>query len=943
MSHDFRIRRAVRRALLASLTTLGAIPAMAQEAAPVDTGEVVTVTGSRIQRHDYEAESPLATVTADAIQATGRLNTEGVLNTLPQVVPGFTAFSNNPGDGTATVDLRGLGPTRTLVLVNGRRLNPSVNNGTVDLNNVPTRLIKRIEVVTGGASAVYGSDALAGVVNFILQDDFQGVDLSTQLSQSARNDGRERQIDLLAGGNFADDRGNLTAYASWYDREQVLQSARDYTRVNFATNPAARGSATGAAGRFDVQPNDFFTDANGDPIGSRVVNPDGSVRPFVGLIPEANDGLAPPGVGDRYNFNPVNNLLTPAERVSIGALGHFDVSDSVRAYTELLYVDSKNSHQLAETPATGLHVLPSSPLLSQDVRDLLASRINADTGLPSDPNLPAIFRRRMTEMGPRIQDFDSKLQQITLGTRGDLPLEGWKFDAYYEYGRTEFNSLTRNDVSRSRLEAAINGCPEEFTRFVPGCVPADIFGANRMSQAAADFVRLNFSDQLVFERQLVDASVNGNLFALPAGRVGFAAGVEWRQDQSAYTPDQAKDRGDILGFNAAHPIAGEFNVKEVFVEGLVPILADKTFAKKLDLSLGARASDYSTVGSVSSYKAGLTWAPVDALSFRTMFQAATRAPSVFELFQAGDQNFPLYSDPCAGATDPQTVAFCRAQGVPHPDTYQQPNVQIEAFNFGNPHLKQESSDTITAGFVVRPQSIETLQLSLDYWHIKVDDYINSLAGGVQGIINNCFASNDLNSPACFSDLLQQPLIFRDETGELKARVPLVNTSKLTTSGIDLQLDYGIPFAFARGHERLNVNLLVSYLKSYVLDGIDYAGTSGAYNITGSWPRFKANARLSYGWGPVDVTWNIQYIDAMLNQGLIPAFQDPGPYVSPGTRVYHDLSARWRATNAIEVALGVRNLTDRKPPQMDNAIDQNSDPSTYDVLGRAYFGSFSVKF
>ena len=701
-----------------------ALPAMAQDEASSDGGaETIVVTGTRIQRRDYEAESPLATVSAETIQATGQLNTEAVLNTLPQVIPGFSAFSNNPADGTATVDLRGLGPTRTLVLVNGRRLNPSVNDGTVDLNNVPTRLIKRVEVVTGGASAVYGSDALAGVVNFVLDESFEGIDIGTQLSQSAEGDGRERQVDLLVGGNFADERGNMTAYASWYDRGQVLQSDRDYTRVNFATDPGLRGSSTGVSGRFDTLASDPFGED-----GNYAVNRDGTVRPFIGLMPEANDGLAPPGVGDRYNFNPVNNLLTPAERVTIGALGHLELSDSVRAYTELLYVDSKNSAQLAETPANGLRVSPNSPLLSQDIRDLLASRVDAVTGEASDPNLPAIFRRRMTEVGARIQENRSKLQQITLGFKGDLPLEGWKFDGYYQYGRTEFTNFTRNDVSRSRLEAAINGCPADFVRFVPNCVSANIFGAGNMSQAAVDFVRLNFSDQLVFERQLVDASVNGNLFALPAGDVGFAAGVEWRKDLSDFTPDQSKDRGDILGFNAQHPINGSFDVKEFFTELLVPLARDKAFARKLDLSLGARVSDYSTVGNVTSYKAGLTWAPSQALSFRTMFQAATRAPSVFELFQAGDQSFPPYADPCAGAEDAATVAFCKVQGIPNPAQFSQNNQQVETFAFGNPNLTEESSDTITAGFVLRPTSIETLQLSVDYWHIKVDDFVNSLAG-----------------------------------------------------------------------------------------------------------------------------------------------------------------------------------------------------------------------
>jgi iron complex outermembrane recepter protein len=902
----------------------------AQEAEQGDEAlETVTVTGTRIQRADYEATSPVATVSAKDIQATGELNTEAVLNTLPQVVPGLSAFSNNPSNGTATVDLRGLGPTRTLVLINGRRLNPSVNNGTVDLNNVPSRLIQRIEVVTGGASAVYGSDALAGVVNFVLNDKFEGVDIGTQFSQSGERDGDERQVDLLVGGNFAEDRGNMTAYASWYDREQVLQDARDYTRIDFAG-----GSATGIAGRFDnLSANPF---ASG---GARAVNADGSIRPFVNVMPET----AANGVGDRYNFAPVNNLLTPAERVTIGALGRYDLSEKVRAYTELLYVDSKTAAQLAPTPATGLRVSPNSPLLSPSARALLAGRINAVTELPSDPNLPAIFRRRMTEVGARIQENDSKLQQLTLGFKGDLGVKDLKYDAYYQYGRTEFSNFTINDVSRSRLEAAINGCPADYVRFVPNCVPANIFGANNLSQAAADFVRLNFVDELVFERQLFNASVNGSLFAMPAGDFGFAAGVEWRKDLSNYTPDQNKQRGDILGFNAQQPVAGDFDVKELFVEALVPILSDKPFAKKLNFEFGGRFADYSTVGNITSFKAGLSWSPAESVGVRAMFQSATRAPSVFELFQAGDQSFPLYSDPCAGATDAPIVAFCQQQGIAVPADFIQNNVQVETFLFGNPNLLEESSDTTTFGIVLRPEAVETLQVSIDYWNIKVDDYINYLNSGAQGIITACFASLNLTSSACFSDQLNAPLISRDAAGELKVNAPSVNSSKLKTSGVDLQLDYGIPFAFARGRDRLNVNLLVSYLDRYELDGIEYSGTSGAYNIAGTFPEIKANARFSYGWGPVDLTWNVQYLDKMDNQGNIPAFQDPSGYIGPGTRIYHDLSGTWQATDKVQLSLGVRNLTNKEPPVFDNSIDQNGDPSTYDTLGRAYFGAVRVTF
>ena len=921
------VSRAVRRALVVSAVTAASassIPAYAQGQGQEDVTQTVTVTGTRIQRQDYDAISPLTTVASDAIRASGALNTEAVLNTLPQVVPGLSAASNNPSDGTATVDLRGLGPIRTLVLINGKRLNPSMNDGTVDLNNVPTRLIERVEVVTGGASAVYGSDALAGVVNFIIKDDFNGMDIGTQFGQSAESDGSDRQIDLLIGANSADGTGNLTAFASWYKRDSILQADREYTRVDFAG-----GSATGVAGRFDDAPGNPF-----DVASSYSFAQDGSIRPFVNAMPE--DGVPN---GDRYNFAPVNYLLTPAERVNIGAFGHYDFSDDHQVYADLMYVDSKNAAQLAPTPATGILVDPTSPLLSASAQALLADR--------DDPAGPAIFRRRMLEMGARLQENSSKLQQIDFGFKGDLAFKDLKYDAYYSYGRTEFTNFTSNDVSRSRLTAGLNACPADYIRFVPSCVPVDAFGAGNISQEAADFIRLNFTDLLTFERQLVNASVNGNLFKLPAGDVGFAVGLEWREDSSDFTPDQSKKNGDILGFNAAQPISGEFDVKEIFAEAIVPLVSGAPAARDLSLELGIRLSDYSTVGNISTYKAGINWQVVDTFRIRGMYQAATRAPSVFELFQAGDQGFPLYAEPCAElaqATDPALYAFCQQTGITAPETFIQNNAQVEAFFFGNPALEEEDSDTITFGFVAQPSFAKGLQFSVDYWDITVDKYINSLLGGAQGVIDACFGSLDLNGAACQSDLLGQPFIFRDASGELKVNVPLVNSSELETSGIDFQIDYGLPLGWAGLGEdsRLNMNLLVTYLNEYVLDGVDYAGTIGAYNISGAFPEMKANLRLSYGVGPVDLATNFRYIDAMDNQGNIPDFQDGG-YIGSGSIVYMDLSARWQATDAVELSAGVLNIGDKRPPVIDNAIDQNGDPSTYDTVGRFWFGGVRVKF
>ncbi|MCL4781211.1 MAG: TonB-dependent receptor [Gammaproteobacteria bacterium] len=889
----------------------------------------IIVTGSRIRLDDFTATSPIATVSSDVIESTGKTNIEQLLNTLPQVVPGFSATSNNPGDGTATVDLRGLGATRTLVLINGRRLNPSVNDGTVDLNNVPTRLIERIEVVTGGASAVYGSDALAGVVNFILKEDFEGLDIGYQNGFSDEGDGNEYQLDMVLGGNFAEGRGNTTVYASYYDRESISQADRSYTRVD-----VHGGSSTGITGRLDEVSNNPFT-----PSGNYAFDADGSVRPFDDRLPETNGG-----VGDRYNFAPDNFLLTPQKRFQLGGLGRFEINDHAEAYAELLYVDSRSETQLAPTPATSIRVDLDSPFLSQSALDLLATR--------DDPDGPVIFRRRMVELGARSQESDSKLGQVTAGLRGDIDYKDWQYDTYMSYGRTDFDYYTRNDVSRSRFEAGIAGCPADYLQFNPGCVAVNPFGAGNISADAADWVRLNFADSTVFRRTVVNGTINGTLMELPAGDMGFALGAEYREDKSSYRPDQAKQSGDVLGFNAQQPISGSFDVKELFGELRIPLLKDTPGIGFLDAELGIRYSDYSTVGDVTAYKAGLNWSPIDAVRVRGMYQRASRAPSLFEVLENGDQGYTgIYYDPCEGLdplADPDTAAFCATQGITDTLAFSTGSTQIEFFEYGSTALEEETTDTWTLGFVLQPESVPDLQISVDYWNIKVDDYITALAGGPFGIIDACFASLDLNSPACYSDALGAPLIYRDLSGELKVNVPLVNESELETSGIDLQFQYGIPMDFASSRvsglgETLQLSFVLSWLDEYVLDGIHYEDTSGYYNIQGTFPEWKAVLRLAYDIGPVNVAWVTSYIDDMDNQGNIPEFADDTGYSKIPSHTYHDLSAAWAIDETFELSAGIRNLFDKEPPVYDNYIDQNTDPSTYDMVGRFYFAGVRAKF
>jgi iron complex outermembrane recepter protein len=948
MSVTYSLRGAVRRALLAvaAASAVPVLPAMAADDAGAQVPETlseVVVTGTRIRARDFEATSPVTTVSAADIAATGQLSVEEVLNKLPQVVPGLTANSNNPANGTSTVDLRGIGPARTLVLINGRRLTPSTQSGIVDLNNIPVRLIDRVEVVTGGASAVYGSDALAGVVNFILKEDYQGFDLGMQFGQSAKGDGAQKQVDILLGGNFGEDRGNLTAFASFLDRDSVLQSERAFTRVDRGQN----GSATGNARLPNVALNPYPTVGQflGGDSDSRDyafnTNNNGGVRLWNNALPETSAD----GTGDRYNFAPVNFLLTPGKRINLGAMGHVKLSEHATAYMDIMYVDSRNANQLAPTPATNIPFDPDSPLLSAQARALLDAR--------PDPNAPGFLTRRMIEIGPRLQENNSRLEQADVGIKGDIPFRDWQFDVNYQFGRTDFTNVTHNDVSRSRFAAGLSNCPEEYKRFVPTCVAVNAFGVGSITPEMANFVRLDFTDNTVFERQLASAAINGSLTDLPAGPWGFAVGAEYRKDSSTFVPDLAKKNGDILGFNAAQPIAGKFDVEEVFVESVVPILKGRAGAESLSFETGARYSDYSTVGEVTSYKAGLDWAPMASMHVRGMYQRAVRAPSVFELFEAGDQSFPLVNDPCASTRANGSIhevpadvqAFCLNTWGIDTDNFTQTNGQVESLIYGNPNLKEETSDTVTFGIAMSPEAIPDLHFSVDYYDIKVDNYVNQLAGGPTGVVLGCFASLDINSDACFSKDLGLPLVFRDGVGDLKARVPSANLSSLATDGVDLNVNYKVPLGISsrRFGDSLQMNLLVTWLNSYELDDIEYVGTIGAYNISGAFPKYKANLRLGYKIGPVNLNYDLQYLGAMDNQGNIPAFEDPSGYQGVTATMFHDLSAQWGINESVDLTLGVRNLTDQKPKFFDSPVDQNTDPATFDTLGRFFFGSLRAKF
>jgi iron complex outermembrane receptor protein len=954
-----------RECLLASTMIAGfalaglAAPAMAQTAPADQTSEIgdVVVTGSRVVRQDYVANSPISTVSAEQIQARGDVNVEQILNQLPQVVPGLSANSNNPANGAATVDLRGIGPSRTLVLVNGRRFVPYDKSNAVDLNSIPASLIERVEVMTGGASATYGSDALAGVVNFIFKKNFEGLAFNTQYGISGHGDGEQFNASLTFGANTGDDRGNVTGFIGYADRDGFLPN----DDRAWALSSNAGGSGTGIYGGLNNIVTNPYT-AAGCPTANpcrRSFRTSGVPGPFV------NDfSLAP--TSDRYDFAPVNLLQSPSERINTALMGRYDITDRLTAFAEVFYTNTRNNIQLAPTPATGI-AIPAGNYFVQNSPALLAyvnSRQNCTIGGVAQPIAtcqaqPLNFDRRMAEVGARIENHDTNVTQINTGLTYDLGGD-WKVEGVYAYGRTELRTSIKNDVSRSRMAAALAAggnattCAPSSLLVFSNCVPINLFGAGTITPEAAAFVRLDFSDLSVFERQNVTLNVTGTAMELPAGPLGVAFGAEYREDSLSFTPDAAKRTGDIFGFNAERPVAGSSTSKELYAEAVVPLLKDMAFAKSLELELGVRMSDYDTVGKVWTYKAGGSWEPISDLRLRGLYQRAVRAPNVFELFQANDQGFPAVLDPCStlnpgtGAVRNLTASvrtFCTLQlgADPVATGFVALNSQTESFFFGNPNLSEEESDTITLGAVWQPSFVPGLSLSLDYYDISIDGYIGTIEGGVSGIVANCFAAGDLNSAAC-TDPNVGALIFRDAAGNLKARAPLGNVSELKTSGIDFSTRYGwnVPWSSDFFGDKLDIAFNLTYLDKYELDGIDYAGTAGAYNISASLPEFKANLNLGYDLGPVRLNYSGTFIDAMDNQGNIPAFEDGG-YNTVPSFWYHDVSATYQMNESVQFFGGIRNLTDKDPPVFDNANDGNTDPNAYDVVGRYFFVGARLKY
>ncbi|MBS0383913.1 MAG: TonB-dependent receptor [Proteobacteria bacterium] len=1034
--------------LAAAAAAMTATPAMAQTNtshsntnASSSSDEAIVVTGTRLVRQDFEAISPVTTVGAEQLELTGTMTTDTLLNELPQVVPGNTRTSNTAGgEAFSTVDLRGLGPGRTLVLLNGERLPASSTDGVVDINSIPASLISRIEVVTGGASAVYGSDAMAGVVNFVLKDDYEGAEISaTYGSELSTGNASEFETNMLVGGNFANGRGNMTAYASYYNRNGVLQSQYDFSRLSGAVcyNPAAsaghhyfvcdnRNDVTGSSfvtigGGSGTPPWGWITnsaagpgpdkvfgtaDDTGNPFGGAAVGnnpgpdkiagtkddtpifaglglggllpgtfgagntdtncdgiPGGNVRggnlsfnDAGQLTPRNTSGFC--GIPDRtigssrYNYAPDNFLIIPAERIGLYVNGHYDINDNLRLSVLANYVNSRQEVQLAPTPATGLTVTLTPTMrnyISTAHHDLWLALMSRP-----HPYAPFVEDRRTREVGTRNSVNENNEFYFITSLDGSLG-DNWDWRLSASYGQSEFLDRQVNSINATAFRQGLSGCKaltagpdgifgtaddgETPTTTLPGCVITDIFGPNTLSPAAVDFLRTPTFSETIVEENRVAGYLRGNLFQLPAGPVSTVFGFEYRDTEAQFRVDNEQRSGNIYGFNATQDQAGAIDVYELYTEFAVPLISEQPFAYYLGFEGGYRISNYSSAGNVETWKAGGEWAPTRWLRFRGIYNVATRAPNVFELFQNGDQGFPSFTDPCNDNKNrtPAILAACTAtpnawaMPVGVSTGFLQNNSQVQAFAFGNPNLQPETADTYTVGLVFQPDwfPIGDLRATVDYYNVKISNVIAAL--GAQFFINDCYTGGNV-AGGCAR-------IVRDQTtGQIiSVDTTRSNQASFDTSGYDLQVEWSVPV----GPGQLTLNELYSHLDSFKFNGREFAGTTSA-GVGGTTPDYKSVFSATYTLGDWTFFGRWTYAPSVVsNQGFgTGANRNISPEAS-----YVDLSARWNVTDNFSVTGVLNNVFDDYPPQTADGVfsQANTDPNYYRVLGRSFSVSGRLRF
>lgn len=1024
-------RTALRTSTVLVAAAVLAAPAFAQEQADASQeeaapSETIIVTGSRIKQLNLESASPVTVVSSAEFKITGTARVEDLINSLPQVFAGQGSNISNGATGTATLNLRGIGSERTLVLVNGRRLVPGdPTTSAADINVIPAAMLERVDVLTGGASSVYGADAVAGVVNFVMDTNFEGFRIDSQYSFYTHNnrskdkftvpleargfpfprgtstDGGTFDATLAFGAGFDDGHGHVSAYAGYRKTDPVTLRSRDHAACSFSGRTASQVEANGqlytCGGSATSPTGTVFAFDSDDPRTSSFTSLTYQFGPNRTLLP----GFT------AFNFAPLNYFQRPDERYTAGVFADYEISEALHPYMEFMFMDDRTVAQIAPSGDFGntLSLNCDNPLLGAsqlavicDNENLLVSNdparafdvvgnspgetpfnfIDTNTGLTYNRGFAQILRRNV-EGGPRRDDLQHTSYRTVLGMKGDIsPV--WSYDAYYQYGRTNFAETYTNDFSAARLTRAIdvvddgNGnavCRSVLDGTDPNCVPWDIFspGSVAPSQAAINYVQTPGLTRGVVSEQVLSGFLAGALgeYGLKTPwadeGVGVVVGTEYRRERLEFFSDIAFQTGDLTGQGAPTlPVSGAFDVTEFFGELKVPIAHD-SFIHDLSLTAGYRYSDYSTGATTDTYKIEGEFAPIRDIRFRGGYNRAVRAPTVQDLFASQRVALDGSSDPCSGFAITAADTGCLAQGlsvgqVVAPNPASQYNGQIG----GNPNLRPEKADTYTVGVVLQPSFLPGFNASVDYFNID-------LTGAIQGI----GADNILSACTATADPSICGLVHRDGSGSLwRSSDGFVvdlsqNIGGLSTAGIDVSASYTKEIG---NLGRLNLTFVGTYLDKLVTDtGLEQSGSfdcKGLYgNVCGSPnPEWRHQARATFDFANglgASIRW--RYFDSVtldalednLNlrntSGSGPA---PGGVARPGNAGfgsvnYFDLALTAKLGDRYNLRFGANNIFDREPPVTGSqscpagACNGNTFAQVYDALGRYVYAGITLDF
>ena len=956
-----RAQRLMAASVIALAAALVSTPAWTQ-----DTEEEIVVTGSRITRPDYSSSNPVTSVTGEQLEYSGVTNVTDFLTDVPALTGSSTTAANS-GDqgfigstGLNLLNLRNLGTQRTLVLQNGRRHVPALPaSGDVDVNTIPTDLIERVDVLTGGASAIYGADGVSGVVNFIMRDDFEGLRVRGQGSWTEEGGGDQAFLSVTAGANFAGGRGNIAGSIEGshegplrsFDREHTRIGARivrnPFDFIGGVDDPAVpdrvpfddlRWFESGTGGAVDVDV-DFGADFDGS---TDAPWDQGDIAGGIqgGTFQHGGSGTPVAGYGQ--------DLIGETDRVAFNLFGHYEITDRVRFFTEQKYVVTDANSFGQPTFDLFLAINPDNPFTPPNIAAAAAGNSAADFGLPEGT---VLVTRDNFDLGVRGEDIHRETYRGVFGFDGDIN-EWLSYNVAYVYGIVQTDNVAVNNRFNDRFAAALDvvidpGTGQPTCRsnldpsalglnvgwqgfaapgsFTPGpdsgCVPINIFGDGAPSQAAIDWImtdslRTDENTQQVFTGYLQGRTPG---FELPGGPIAYVVGAEWRRETSETIP-ALEDQQGLTFNNIIAPSSGSYEVSEGFAEVELPILKDAPFAEELTLNAAYRYSDYDAFGETDTWNYGFRWSPIEQLTFRGTQARAVRVPNIGELFSPASQTFAFIDDPCDVARlgegtefrAANCVAVLTAAGVADPGSFTDPNIGITVAGnqSGNVNLDPEEAETTTLGVIYQPSFIPGLTLSADWYDIELTNAINTL--DPQDIANQCVDLPDVANQFC-------GLIVREPGagGIIDFTTQPVNVAAFTTQGVDFSIRYLLDpqrFGMERDIGTFAFNLVGNHLDELTFTNLPGADPDPVAEEAGA-PEWQVNLDVTWEYGPLTLNYGYNYFSETYRFDNVLREQDDlvePQYAKFDARSTHDLQARWDVNDRFTLYGGVNNLFDQEP-------------------------------